>query len=450
MSLLDRSWMRNWLGDAALRRLARNAGVLLSGSAGASALGLLAVVLATRALGPAGYGVLILIYSYALAVDRLLNFQSWQALIKYGADALDRGDDAGFMRLMKAGTALDAGSALLSAAVAVAAVPLMAAWQGWDAGTARLAALYSGVIALNLVGTPTAALRLFDRFGWLARLQVAGGVVKVVAAGVAAAGELGVGGFLVAWGLSDAVGYVLTLALGWRELAARGYGRALRQPLTGLRAAHPGFLAFVATTNVQASVKLSTKQADVLIVGGVLGAGGAGLYALVRQLAGAVARVSDPFYQAVYPDLARLWSSDDRAGARRLVGRVAVLFGAGALAVWVGFALFGDVAIRLVAGSEFLGARAALTWYLLGTVLVVAGLSLQPALLAAGRHREALGIVAAVSGLYLVALYTLSLRFGLAGAGAAYLVFAAAWFGGMGWAFRAASHSPPLLADAAS
>lgn len=64
----------------------------------------------------------MLIHSYVTVVDIIINFQSWPAIIKYGADALvqKRSDD--LEDLIKFGTLLEAFSALLGTAVAMASV----------------------------------------------------------------------------------------------------------------------------------------------------------------------------------------------------------------------------------------------------------------------------------------------------------------------------------------
>ena len=59
---------RRWMGDQILRRMAANTLVLLGGKACSALLGLGAMALTVRALGLEGYGVLILIHTFAVAV----------------------------------------------------------------------------------------------------------------------------------------------------------------------------------------------------------------------------------------------------------------------------------------------------------------------------------------------------------------------------------------------
>ncbi len=107
------------LQDDILRHLLKNAGTLLSGNVTAAILGFISLSIAARALGRSQLGVLALIQAYVMVVDRLVNFQSWQALIKYGAESMvqkDSGKLAGFVKLS---TILDASSALIGSGIAV-------------------------------------------------------------------------------------------------------------------------------------------------------------------------------------------------------------------------------------------------------------------------------------------------------------------------------------------
>ncbi|MCG5484571.1 MAG: oligosaccharide flippase family protein, partial [Sinorhizobium meliloti] len=81
---------------------------LLTGNILSSVIGLIGFALTARALGPAGYGILALCFSYTRAVERIVSFQSWQPLIKYGAHSLaENADDATELRaLLKFGLLL--------------------------------------------------------------------------------------------------------------------------------------------------------------------------------------------------------------------------------------------------------------------------------------------------------------------------------------------------------
>ncbi len=85
-----------WFKDEGFRLLFKNAGTLLSGNMIAWILGLITFAITARILGPTQFGIFVLITTYVTIVDKILNFQSWQALIKYGAEVLEKKNNDSF------------------------------------------------------------------------------------------------------------------------------------------------------------------------------------------------------------------------------------------------------------------------------------------------------------------------------------------------------------------
>ena len=77
--------MQDNTDDSTLRRLLRNAGYLLGSRVLRDGMGLVALALVARHLGPGGFGVIALLQSYTFTINWLVNFQTWQAIIRYGA-----------------------------------------------------------------------------------------------------------------------------------------------------------------------------------------------------------------------------------------------------------------------------------------------------------------------------------------------------------------------------
>jgi O-antigen/teichoic acid export membrane protein len=418
--------------DRPFARLLRNALTLFSGNVGAQLVGLLATILAGRALGPEAFGVLALLQTYVLIVDMLVNFQSWQALITFGSDALAHGRRDDFKALIKMGALLDLGTAVIGTVLAIALAGTYARLQGWEPEMTRLAMLYSLVILVHLSGVSTAVLRLFDRFRLIAAQQIAASTIRVVGVLVAIAADADLTTFVVVWILAEAGGYVTLLAMGWRELSRQGYTDIWRTPIAATRRRYPSLLSFVVTTNLNLSLKLSAREADTMIVGATLGDAPAGIYKIAKQLAGILAKVADPLYQAVFPELARLWSRGSYAAFRRLVVRATLLASAGSIVVWVGFLLLGKPFIGLTVGDAYVSGHGAMLTYMAAIVLAVAGFALSPAMLAMGRPKPGFVATLVSTIAYFATLYAFLSAWQLVGAGLAYVLYYVVWTAIMG------------------
>jgi O-antigen/teichoic acid export membrane protein len=422
---------RQWLVNVSAGRLFRSAAVLLAGNTVASGLDFLSLAITARVLGPSWLGLLVLVRAYVTVISRFLDLQSWQLLIAYGAQALERRDAAQFKRLVKFGVLLDAGTAVLGALVGVSIAHWVGARQGWEPVTTRLAMLYSLVLLVNISSAPKGVLRLFDRFDLLAGRDIATAVIKLIGVAAAAVGGFELAGFAAVWIATEVFGSLLLVWLGRRVLAEQGYGGFLRVPLRGLTAAHPKFGRFILATNANGVLKTVTEEVDTLLVGGVLGTAGAGLYKIAKQFSKVISELVGPLYQVVYPELARLWARGEVLGVRRLVIRSGLLTGAGAMLVWLVVLFAGRQLLDLAFGSDFVAAYDVLVWYMLAVVVSVVGFGLHPSLVAAGRPDISLAVYTVTTMIYVPVLAGSLQLWTLAGAGIAYFIYRVAWWAAM-------------------
>src|SRR5919107_2719092 len=133
--------MKHWLKDQHFRSLLKNSSYLAASRIVAAVASLATVSLAAHALGVLLFGALILITSYAKAVSGIAKFQSWQLIVRYGGRAL-YGEHDDFKASTGFAFALDAISGVGGMLVAVALLPLIAAWVGIQHGYLWLAMLY--------------------------------------------------------------------------------------------------------------------------------------------------------------------------------------------------------------------------------------------------------------------------------------------------------------------
>jgi O-antigen/teichoic acid export membrane protein len=418
---------RGWRQDPRLIRLLRNSTTLLAGQTTAGLLGIGSLALTVRALGAETFGLLVLITTYVLVVDTLLNFQSWQAVTRYGARALEHGEDAEFRSIVKFGLFLDSGTAVVATILASVAAGVVVRWQGWDPQLVPMCMLYSLTLLFHVAGTPTAVLRLFDRFDLVVYSQVLGTVLRF--AGVLAAFLVG-GGlwlFLMAWAAGDIIGKLSRIIFSFRELSRRGFYGIAKASLTGMSRRFEGLWSFVWTTNIHSSVKLALREIDILLVGLWLGVAGAGLYKIVKAVGSRVGKLATPLQQAIYPDLARLAASKEYLNLSRLVIRPMLIIAVLSACVIGAFMVTGRPFVTAIFGAEFDSTFIPMVIYLIGTFIGMATFPFHPTLMAVGRAGVSLAVLSASSVVYLSALYFGATRFGLSGAAAAYVLFYLVW-----------------------
>jgi O-antigen/teichoic acid export membrane protein len=440
-------------GDQALRKRLLSIGHLLTGNLFSSLVGFVAFALTARTLGPVDYGILALVYSYARAVERLISFQSWQPLIKYGAGLFDGGDQNELRSLLKFGLILDVGAAALAWAIAVLIALGGASLMGWTERTVDALLIYSFSMLFQVTGMPTAVMRLAGRFRTIAYGQLGTAIVRMILCAVGAYMMWGLVYFAAVWAASHILGAMTSLAFALYTLRQRGVNRLLSAPLAGLTKHFPGIWNFAWTANLSLTIRSSAQEFDTLLVGALSDPASAGLYHIAKRVSRVAQQIAVQVQAVLYPDVARLWAQQATEKFKRAVYQVEVLlFGLG-VCLTVFFYFAAAPLLKVSVGAAFLGAAPLLIVQAIAVTLNLTGSSVRSALLAMGQQRRVLNIVfAATLAFHLTALAAIP-QIGAMGANVAHIAFGLVWLSGLSWAFRSAlkqGSSPPAVQDRGS
>ncbi len=416
-----------WFEDDVFRRLFINAGKLLSANAVAAVLGLVATVLTARALGPQDYGILALVLVYQLAIARLVTFNAWQAIIKFGSEALHADDRSGLRQLVKFGFTLDIASAFVGTVLAMALAGPVVGLLGWDPSVRPLLVLYSVLILFGLSGTPIGVLRLFDRFDLLSYTAVLGAVARLAGVAWCLATRQALNGFVLTYLITGVIGELYQVVASLGVLRKQNVTGIIHQPLGDIRGRFPGIVDYVWTTNVNSTIRMMSREADELILAALTTPAALGLFKVAKQLSQVLPRLLDPLYQSIYPELARLWAADRRKAFLSLIKRTTLLVGGVATVGWVGFLLLGSRLITWTVGAAYSQTYVTAVVYLLALVVALWAFALQPAMLAIGLPRNSFKAQTAATILYLVILFPAVQSLGITGAALAYVLYYVLW-----------------------
>lgn len=417
-------------------RRARAVAHLLTGSWITVMISLIWIGLAARALGPDDYGVLALILTLGQACERILSFQSWQPLIRYGAALDDESGREDLRSLYKFGLLLDLAGSV--AAWATASLLAIAGHYLFAISWPHVGVTLIFMIALlfNFNGTSTAVFRLTGRFEVSARLQVLVALVRLAASVGAFLMGAGLLGWVIVWAATQVLGSLLNLAVSIGLLHRRGLTRIARASLADMSARFPELWRFTWGANFSLTIWSSAQQFDTLVVGWLIDPAAAGMYQLSKRVGRVVQQVGSQVEAVVYPDLSRLWAAGDRAAFTRLILQTEmVLASFGGLCVLAAL-MFGEWAVTLAAGEKFAAAAPLLTVQILAVAMTISGAASRAGLLSMGRQPAILRTVLVATGLFYVAIVPLTWHVGAMGANIAQLLFGAAWLGGLAVSLR--------------
>jgi O-antigen/teichoic acid export membrane protein len=370
-------------GPKSGRRILNASGWLLVPKTVSAVLSLVYLALAAKMLGAAGFGMFMLIFSFAQTVSGFSTFQTWQILIRYGTGLVHDNKVDQQSQLVWICLLLDLAGITLALVLATIGVGFLGANQGWTASQEWMTIAFTVLLVLASRSTPTGILRINDRFRTAALPDILVPVIRLAGTLVLAFTQASVDAFILVWLLSELIPALvvwlvvlanLKLPLGWRNLKA----------LRGHRDVFPGIGKFALSSNLGASLKLTNQQMVAVVVGFQSGATIAGFFRLGHQLGQVVARIGDALTVAIFTEYARVAHVDNKGDAKALLSRTTkmTIFGASLMLLFI--AIAGEPLIIAIFGHEF--APAFPFVLLLGGAAAVqfAAATLEPALLVAG------------------------------------------------------------------
>ncbi|TCU15178.1 lipopolysaccharide biosynthesis protein [Rhizobium sullae] len=410
---------------------------LLSGNFAASMVGLVAFALTARALGPADYGILALCFAFSRAIERLVSFQSWQPLIKFGAQAMENQRTEDLRRLLKFGFVLDVGAALVSWIVAVGLILFASPLVGIRPEVQTFALIYCSALPFQIAGMPTAVLRLFGGFATLAYSQVLGSLVRVLLCGIGLLAGWGLREFTFIWMGMQIISSMSMTVLAFLETRRRGYQNILTAPLTGITQSVPGLWRFALSANISLTIRSSANELDTLLVGYLADPTAAGLYHIAKRIGRMAQQAGVQVQTVVYPELSRLWATHSVSAFRRIVRQTQWLLLAAGICLIAVVSLTIKPLLLWTAGPQFIGAAPLVVVQAIAVVMVLNGSVLRSALLAMGRENAVLRSVLFSTLAFHLTAFALIPVIGPMGANIAHITMASLWMLAMLLPYRA-------------
>src|SRR5438270_8382287 len=296
--------MMHWFRDQHFRSLLKNSSDLAVPRIVAAIAWIATLSLATHALGVVLFGTLVLITSYVRAASGLSKFQSWQLIVRYGGHALAHGSAEEFKVSTGFAFALDAVSGIGGMLIAVAVLPLVAGWVGITGNVLWLAMLYCTVLPTMSAATPTGALRALDRFDLISWQGTATPIARALLCAVAYMLSAPFVAYVAIWYVTDLGGDLYFWFLAWRELRREGLLEGIRPTL--MPTTLPGAWRFAIQINLTASLETAWGPIARLVLGGLLGPAGAGLFRVAATLADSAQKPADLLAKAFYPEIVRM------------------------------------------------------------------------------------------------------------------------------------------------
>lgn len=380
-------------------------------------MSLIYLIIATRTLGAADYGVLILVNAYVVMIGGVVAFSGFHGVVRYGAIALEAGDHGGLARIIRTMTIVEVACGAAAIAIAALLAPLIGPRLGWSSGAVEAAIPYSLAVMGTMRATPQGVLQIARRFDLIGLHQAVMPAIRLIGALAIWLWGGGLIGFILVWLFAAIVEGVSMwwFALGaWRRMVG---DEPLLGPWRGALREHDGFRSFILITNFDLTLRELAPNLAPLTVGWLLGPAAAGLLALAQRATALLQQPATLLAQASYAVLAEQAAKAEFTALRHTVWRSAVLAMLVAVPIVAIIALAGGGLLSAIGGKSFAGGAVLLVLIAMSRLTALGATPIAAGLTALGRPQRSM-MVALVTNLGMYPLLPLLLYLaGIDGAG---------------------------------
>ena len=167
-----------------------------------------------NALTATEFGLVILLHTYIMVVRGVLNFRTYETIVRFGIPLGEAGDDSGLRSLLRSTMLIDMTAALFAVILGIFVAPLAGHFLQWDSDMVSWASMYCFVILATANSTPDGILRIYNRFDALGVQATVGPALRLLMVSIAWAMDAPMPVFIIAWGSAFAVGHIYMIVRG--------------------------------------------------------------------------------------------------------------------------------------------------------------------------------------------------------------------------------------------
>lgn len=390
--------------------MARNSLIIMFGQSIASVISFFNMFLILKGVGIYGQGIIAIVQSYSNIFNGIFNFQSYNAMVKYGAEALEKNDKYKFKQYMKQAFIQDLITAFLAYIVAIFCVSLISQFMKWDNEIVYYVKIFLVTIPFNVSGSINAFLRLNDEFKIGALISIRVALIKMFLLIVSLYLKLHLIWFIYIEIGTTILNNIMFFYFGYKSLRKNELDDFWKVKIRFDKE----FTMFNFYNNIVSTIDMPTGTLVNLIINKMLGVNEVGIYNVLVKLGSLITKVTDPIAQSLLPELSKLVAKNDNNTAHKLVKKIftvtliggccVIILSSITSPIWLGLVL--DVSIFNIFLICIYFAYITLISALSGVHLLFISLNLV---------KYNVGITLICNIVYLLILYVLSITLGLVG-----------------------------------
>lgn len=425
--------LSKFTSDPLFTKIIRSSGSLLSNNAIALGLSVIQGIMATRLLGPAGFGLIGVVMAFASTVNSIFSFRMSELVVRYGGEYLSREDKKSASALIKLASLTEALVSLLAFFLVFITATLAENYLAKTNNAAWMFTVYAiGLLANFNAETAAGILQITDKI----KLQ---GVVNLIQALVTASVIAGAFFFhgnitvvLIAYLAGKSIMGLGLFIAAQIQLRKRLGGNYFQTSISNLRNIKE-IIRFAFSSNISATMIRVFRESELIWVGFFLDTTAVGYYRVAYTITHFLAIPADPFIATTFPEINRLAVEKAWGKLKSFLRKITAFSFAYNILLGVGLIVFGKFIISVYSGDEYLNAYPALVALTVGLVFNYILFWNRPLLLTLGLPQFPIYVTLIVGLIKLALSFLLVARYGVVAAGALLSFYYIASVGIMVW-----------------
>lgn len=303
------------------QNLLRNSLWAFLGESIASFIGLIITIILIKKLGSDKYGILVLAQSYMLIMDVVINIQSWKSVIQFGQKSLVQKDYKNLNSYIKLGTILDMSTAVLCCIISFFFASFLGNIFSWSNEMILCCKIFSITIISHFSGTPTAILRIYDKFYLVALQKFISAIIKLFSLLIVLFyfNKTSLIFITIIYCVTDIIGNLLLVIFAILVLKKKTQIKIIIK--SKLPDDRKEFINFTLWVTLSEIVDVPVNYFDMFIIS-LLGSDYVAIFKVFKQIVAILQKITSPLQQAIMPQFSELKAQKNELKGYQIVMKI--------------------------------------------------------------------------------------------------------------------------------
>lgn len=444
MSLLSK-----FTNDPLFTKIIRSSSSLLSNNTIALGLSVVQGIMATRLLGPAGFGLIGVVMAFASTVNSIFSFRMSELVVRYAGEYINQDDKKSASALLKLASYTEAFVSLIAFLIVILTATLAENYLAKTSDVAWMFTLYAiGLLANFNTETATGILQITDKIKLQGTINLIQAIFTTIIIAIAFFLDGSIIIVLIAYLVGKSIfglGLFITAEIQLRKILGKNY---IQTPISHLKNIKEIFgskavsdrrvsyhsdghrpseseagklkeiIRFAFSSNISATIIKIFRESELIWVGLFLDTTAVGYYRVAYTITHFLAIPADPLIATTFPEINRLAVEKSWNKLKSFLRKITAFSFAYNILLGIALIVFGKFIISIYSGDEYLNAYPALVALTIGLVFNYTLFWNRPLLLALGLPEFPVYVTLIVGLIKLVLTFLLVEKYGLVAAGA--------------------------------